>query len=170
MDREIDFMLRMREEAERVRGRVPPRPRLSRSAVVEFRPLLNAPALADIMKNGTVHIVIFESRATQHVLKKCQEHDIETIDARLFKLWGGMRQWMPRHTLLAPREEADEWMNQHYPRLKKDQLPWLLRDDPGARYHGAQVGEVWSVDTSSSDDEQHGGAFPPRIVVEAEAA
>ena len=168
MEREIARMLRAREDAERVRGNVPPRPRLSRDAVVEFRPLLNAPALQEITRTHDVNIIVFDTRATQHVLKRCQEQGIETMDARQFRLEGGMERWMPRHTLLAPKDDAKRWMEAHYPHILPMQLPWLLHDDPAALYHGCEVGEIWAAD-EVGDGEEFGGAFPPRIVVEAPA-
>jgi len=176
MDAEIMAMLRARERAERRRGVDPPRRRLTTEARVAYRAILNAPALQEVLRSmgGDVDILVHGYRATQHVLRRCAEEEgIETIDGRLFELEGGVAAHMPRHTLLAPAGEADEWMAEHLPHIAKEALPFLRADDPAALYFGCQVGELWSCGEDEDEEAQtaggavDGGATsPPRLVVD----
>ena len=154
-------MQRCREVAERARGHMTPRRSRSTGAVVLFRPILNAPAYQELLKvEGGVDIVVWEIRATQHVIRKCEESGIETIDVRMLRLAGGADAYIPRHELLATAQNADAWMCRNLPHIKKEQLPRLGVTDAGGRYYGVETGEIWQCDPVSDGK----GVLPPRLV------
>ena len=161
---DVGAMLRYRESAELRRcqesGRKPRR-RMTRDAVVEWRGVLNAPVFSEVSSalNGVDILIVEDGRATAPTARKCTSHGIEMFDSRCFRLPGGFAAHCPEHRLVATAAAARDYVAEHFRGLTLEHMPRMQSDDPGARYFGAEPGELWHVDGGDP------GLFPPRLVV-----